>query len=233
MDKATVCQVEMELRHGALAMEMRFAVSAGWTVLFGPSGSGKSTVLRAIAGLVRPERGRIFVREEEVYGPGVWVPPHRRRVRSAGQQAWLFPGQVRENVAYGAGGAEVEEVLALLRLSGMAEARVERLSGGERQRVSVARAVAAAALGGKRAELLLLDEPFGGMDAGLRDALALELRDWLASKGVPVMSVTHDVGEAFLLGAEVIRVEGGRVVAQGPVGEVLREERERLREVLG
>jgi molybdate transport system ATP-binding protein len=105
---------------------------------------------------------------------------------------------------------------------------VEGLSGGERQRVSVARAVAASLSPG--VELLMLDEPFSGMDGGLRDRVAVELRGFVT---VPVVSVTHDVGEAFLLGAEVVRISEGRVVEQGKAGVVLAEERRRVLGVLG
>jgi molybdate transport system ATP-binding protein len=92
--------------------------------------------------------------------------------------------------------------------------------------VSVVRAAA-----GARGGVLLLDEPFSGLDAGVRDRLIEDLRGWLGN--TPVVSVTHDVGEAFLLGAEVVKIAGGRVVAQGPVGEVLAEERKRLVGILG
>jgi molybdate transport system ATP-binding protein len=107
------------------------------------------------------------------------------------------------------------------------------LSGGESQRVSVARAVVAAAtFRGPGPALLLLDEPFSGLDLRLRDELLLELHAWLARRKIPVLSVTHDVGEAFQLGAEIIKIAGGKVVAQGPVGDVLAEERRRLMEQL-
>jgi molybdate transport system ATP-binding protein len=79
---------------------------------------------------------------------------------------------------------------------------------------------------------LLLDEPFSGLDLRLRDELLLELHAWLTRRNIPVLSVTHDVGEAFQLEAEIIKIAGGRVVAQGPVGEVLAEERRRLWEQL-
>jgi molybdate transport system ATP-binding protein len=87
------------------------------------------------------------------------------------------------------------------------------------------------AAAGARGGILLLDEPFAGLDAGVRDALIANLRSWLGD--TPIVSVTHDVGEAFLLGAEVVRIAEGRVVAQGPVAEVLAEERKRLLGVLG
>jgi molybdate transport system ATP-binding protein len=206
-------------------------------VLFGPSGSGKTTVLRAIAGFLRPDAGWI-VRSENVLvncEGGIWVRAHARPVRTAGQVARLFPQMtVMGNVLYGVGAKSdgvVDEVMGLFRLRELAGRMPRALSGGESQRVSVARAVASAVtLGGPA--LLLLDEPFGGLDLKLRDELLVELREWLARRKVPVLSVTHDVGEAFLLGAEVIKIAEGRVVEHGPVEVVLAEERRRLVERL-
>ena len=220
--------VEVDVRHrlGTLELNTAFRAMAPWTVLFGPSGSGKSTILRTIAGLVRPDEGSVAVLGEKVVGDGVWVPAHLRRVRWAGQRAALFPRKtVGENLAMG-GGGEVERALDVFGLRALKGRRPGELSGGERQRVSVVRAAI-----GAQGKVLLLDEPFAGLDAGVREELIAGLREWLG--GTPVISVTHDVGEAFLLGAEVVRVDSGRVVGQGPVGEVLGEERDRLRGVLG
>jgi len=233
-------------RQGSLRLEVDFQLKAPWTVLFGPSGSGKSTVIRAVAGFVRPDEGRIlFGRPEQVLMSTAErrsVPAHLRPLRNAGQTARLFPRmRVRENVEYGVARtpdgawsgrdvrAVVDEVMELFRLGKLAERMPSELSGGERQRVSVARAVASAAtFGGPGRALLLLDEPFSGLDAVLRDELAVALRGWLAERGTPVLSVSHDVGETFLLGAEVIRMAEGQVLEQGPAEVVLGGERERL-----
>jgi molybdate transport system ATP-binding protein len=236
--------VKMQHRVGTVSLDVSFALTQPWTVLFGPSGSGKTTVLRTIAGFTRPDAGRI-VRGSDVLvdrEAGVFVPAHQRPVRSAGQTARLFPHMpVRTNVLFGSGwsskpdeGIELaDQVLELFRLGGFAERMPRDLSGGERQRVSVARAVVAAVtFRGPGTALLLLDEPFSGLDAAVRDELLTELREWLVRWKTPVLSVTHDVGEAFQLGAEVIRIADGRTVQQGPVGEVLDEERRRLMEQL-
>jgi molybdate transport system ATP-binding protein len=228
----SLLRVDLSYRRGGLALDVYFKLSEPWTVLFGASGSGKTTVLRAVQGFVRPDGGRIVAGERELLDTEhrIFMPAHRRPVRCAGQAARLFAGMtVRENILYGAGpggGWTMDEVLELFRIEARAGERPGRLSGGERQRVSVARAVVAAA--SVPGALLLLDEPFGGLDFALRDALAVELREWLRRRGTPVLSVTHDVGEAFLLGAEVLRLEGGRIVDQGPVERVLAMERERL-----
>jgi molybdate transport system ATP-binding protein len=161
-------------------------------------------------------------------------------VRVAGQGAALFPHlTVRENIAFGArsqtdgttAAGIVEEATTRFQLSGLTEKLPSMLSGGERQRVAIARA-ATAAVSRSGGSILLLDEPFTGQDARLRDELIEELRSWLGLMGRPVLSVTHDVGEAFQLGTEVIKIADGRVVQQGTVGEVLAEERQRLIEQL-
>jgi molybdate transport system ATP-binding protein len=123
----------------------------------------------------------------------------------------------------------VANMLARFRISHLADKMPRELSGGETQRVNLTRAVAAGP-GGKR--WLLLDEPFTGLDVSLRDELIAELQNWQATSGTPVLSVTHDVAEAFQLGAEVIKLAEGRVVAQGPVEVVLAEERRLLLEQL-
>ncbi len=251
LGEAELLSVELRHRQGSLRLHVEFALSAAWTVLFGPSGSGKSTVLRAIAGFVLPDVARIVFRSTE-FGPServlvstaerVFMPAHLRPVRSAGQAARLFPGMtVRGNLEYGVGwrshagshagdgGEMVDEVLGLFRLATLGERRPGELSGGERQRVSVARAVVSAVtFDGPGRALLLLDEPFSGLDAVLRDELAVALREWLGRWKTPVLSVSHDVGEVFLLGAEVIRMAEGEVVEQGPAEVVLGVERERL-----
>lgn len=239
---ANLLAVSVKHRVGSLSLDLSFTLTQPWTVLFGPSGSGKTTVLRTIAGFVHPDTATIL------YGPlerpllhtasRLFLPAHRRPIRTAGQAAQLFPHRtVRQNVSYGMGGglnaadrSEVlDDVMALLRLTALADRHPQRLSGGERQRVSVARAVASAiTYDGPEKALLLLDEPFSGLDTVLRDELALALRDWLATRKLPVFSVSHDIGECHLLDAEIIRMADGRLIEQGPVARVLAHERERL-----
>lgn len=223
-----------------MALDVEFVLTAPWTVLFGPSGSGKTTVLRAIAGLIHPEEGRI-VKDGQVLmdsATGKFIPAHKRPMRSAAQTAWLFPHKtVRQNLVYGNGWPTkpadamriAEETMSLFQLRELADRSPVELSGGERQRASVARAVfSAVTFEGHGQALLLLDEPFTGLDAALRDELLSGLRDWLARWKIPVLSVTHTLGEAFQLQAEVIKIADGRVVEQGPVETVLAKERQRL-----
>ncbi|QHN04011.1 ATP-binding cassette domain-containing protein [Granulicella sp. WH15] len=231
--------LEVVLRHraGTLALDVAFTAAAPWTLLFGPSGSGKSTILRAIAGMLRPDEGRIALRGQVVVDTAgsLWVPPYRRTVRWAGQGAVLFPKMsVEENLAFALLGDArrqrtagiVQEAVRQFHLAALAKKMPGELSGGERQRVAVARAAI-----GAREKLLLLDEPFTGLDVGIRDELIEDLRGWLG--GTPVLSVTHSVSEAFLLKAEVVRIGGGRVLDQGAAEIVLREERRRVLSLLG
>lgn len=214
-------------------------------MLFGPSGSGKTTLLRAIAGFLRPDAGRIAYRETVLVddAAGVFVPVYARPVRSAAQSARLFPHMtVLANVLYG-GGRDVqrerevaEQLMAVFRVQGLAKRMPRDLSGGERQRVAAARAVLAAAsnsAGPLGSTLLLLDEPFAGLDTAMRDAILPELWGWVRERGIPVVSVTHDVAEAFQLLPDVVKIAEGRVVAQGQVDVVLAEERARLLGRLG
>jgi molybdate transport system ATP-binding protein len=237
---ANLLTVQIEHRAGAFALHTRFSLTQSWTVLFGPSGSGKTTILRAIAGFVRPDSGRIASGTQALFdsAANVFVPAYRRPVRSAGQGTRLFPHMtVRSNLVYGNGWTSkrgdamgiAEELLDSFGLIEFADRMPAQLSGGEQQRAVVARAVVAAiTLDSVRKPLLLLDEPFSGLDNATRDGLVVALRAWLTQWKIPVLSVTHDLGEAFQLDAEVIKIAEGRVVQQGPVATVLADERARL-----
>jgi molybdate transport system ATP-binding protein len=247
-----VNQIDVTLRHriGTLSLDVAFRLSAPWTVLFAPSGAGKTTILRLIAGIDRPDFGRIVLRREWPPLPvkdvvpldteaGKFLPPHRRAIPLMGQKLALFPHKtVLENVLYGDGGPghesgdpqaealredRLDRLLALCRIGHLRRKMPNQLSGGERQRVALARV-----LGAGSAPALLLDEPFSGLDAGLRDELIPELQDWLQKQGTLVLHVTHDVGEVFSTKSEVIRLEGGKVAAHGSPDIVLRTERDRL-----
>jgi thiamine transport system ATP-binding protein len=179
--------------------------------LLGPSGSGKTSLLRIVAGLVRPDAGRVLWDGVDLLD----VPVHRRGFGLVFQDALLFPHlDVGANIAYGVTGpdpgASVERLLALVDLPGFADRRVETLSGGQAQRVALARALAP----GPR--LLLLDEPFGALDRDLRDRLGSEVRRLLADLGVAAVHVTHDRTEAAVVADRV------RELRPGPRGAVLR-----------
>jgi molybdate transport system ATP-binding protein len=140
----------------------------------------------------------------------------------------LCYASARDGGSSAGGDALVEALAKRFHIEALLEKRPGQLSGGEAQRVSLARAAMAG-----RQRLLLLDEPFTGLDVPLRDALIANLLEWQKESGTPILSVTHDVGEAFQLGAEVIKLADGRVVEEGPVEVVLAAERVRLLEQLG
>ena len=195
------------------------------TVLFGPSGSGKTPVLRALAGLDRPDAGRIVFDGETWLdvARGVAVPPQRRRVGLLFQEHALFPHLgVAANVAYGLGRlprtareARVREVAARVGLAPeLLSRRPSELSGGQRQRVALARALAPSP------RLLLLDEPLSALDAPSREELRGELRRSIEASGVPALVVTHDRVEALALGDRIAVMVDGEIRQLGPVAEV-------------
>ncbi|MCJ2133801.1 ABC transporter ATP-binding protein [Methylobacterium sp. J-026] len=188
--------------------------------LLGPSGCGKSTLLRMIAGFERPSSGRIRLGGRDITG----LPPHRRPVNMMFQSYALFPHmRVAGNIAYGLKGmgrseaaARVAELLRLVRLEGFGDRRPETLSGGQRQRVALARALA------REPELLLLDEPLGALDRGLREETQGELRAVQRRLGTAFVVVTHDPEEAMMLADRIGVMEAGRLVQVGPPAELYR-----------
>ena len=188
--------------------------------VLGPSGSGKTTLLRAVAGLEPLSAGRIALDGRPLAG----VPTHRRQIGLMFQEFALFPHHdVRGNVAFGLRmrgddrrtvDARVAEVLGVVGLAGFEERRVGELSGGERQRVALARAVAPSP------RLLMLDEPLGSLDRGLRDRLIDELPTMFSELGTTVLYVTHDQTEAMGLADRVVVMNAGLVHQHGPPDEI-------------
>ncbi len=192
--------------------------------LLGPSGSGKSTLLRVVAGIARPDTGRVHIAGSEVAGPGVFVEPEHRRVGMVFQDYALFPHlTVAANVAFGLKGrnrtsviSAVNGLLERLGLSRYASSYPHMLSGGERQRVALARALA------PQPRVLLMDEPFSGLDVQLRDRVRRETLAVLRETGTTTIIVTHDPAEAMRSADRLTLLRGGRVVQQGTVDEVYR-----------
>jgi molybdate transport system ATP-binding protein len=212
-------------------------LSAPWTILFGPSGSGKSSILRAACGLI-PTADVTFA--QTLPAPQNQpqslerIPPHRSNLAYAPQGTVLFPHlTVRQNVSFATDirhqphSPTIDAALDLFQLTPLAQRLPRDLSGGERQRVNLARAFAVPG-----PHLLLLDEPFTGIDRSLRDLLLPRMQQRAAQQGIPVLSVTHDIEEALILNAEVIRLEQGLIVDQGPASQVLADERARMLDVL-
>lgn len=212
----------LEARHAlrAFALDVALDVEPGRCLaLTGPSGAGKTTVLQIVAGLLRPDVGRVACGDELWLDTsrGRNLPPERRRVGVVFQDYALFPHlSARDNVAFGMAGSarserrrRAQDALDRLGVGALAAARPGDLSGGERQRVALARALA------PEPHALLLDEPLAALDARNRARAAHELQRTLAAAEVPVLLVTHDFGEAALLATDVAVLDGGRVVQRG------------------
>lgn len=227
---------ESEPRSGALQvtlrqtspipLEVEFACAArDLLAIVGPSGGGKSTCLRAVAGLVRPDRGKIVCNGETWLDTdsGIDVPTHRRRVGFVFQHYGLFPHlSARENVAAAISGAskaarhaKAEELLDKVRLSGLEERTPHELSGGQQQRVAMARALA------REPSVLLLDEPFSAVDEATRKRLQLEMLALRKTLSIPVLLVTHHLEEASLLAGHMCLIHRGRSLQTGTTFDVL------------
>jgi molybdate transport system ATP-binding protein len=212
-------------KHAGFLLDISFELPAGITILFGPSGAGKSTVLDCVAGLVRPDAGRIAIGDTVVFDAEqrIDVLPQHRRVAYVFQSLALFPHlTAEENVAFGLAhlpGAEQKaragRILEGFRVDRLATRKPEELSGGEKQRVALARSLVT------EPRALLLDEPLSGLDAELKSAIVDDLRAWNTAKKIPILYVTHSRDEVDALGERVIALDHGSLVSQGPPHSVL------------
>lgn len=209
-------------------VEVALEVADGETVaVVGPNGAGKSTVLAVVAGLLRPQQGRVRLEGRVLTDDRRFVPPHDRRVALLAQDPLLFPHlSVRENVAFGprssgAGRRAAREAadrwLAEVGVEELTDRRPSQVSGGQGQRVALARALAA------EPRLLLLDEPMAALDVAVQPALRQTLKRVLADR--TTVLVTHDVLDALILADRVVVMEDGRIVETGRTTEVLERPR--------
>ena len=221
-------------------LHLAFSAYAQRTVVFGPSGSGKSSLLRAIAGLLKPDvatiefHGTTVCQTECDSKPAIFVPADKRRVGLVMQSPAVFPHLTASaNVAFAMRGkdrsAQKEKITQLLQIveaESLAARWPRELSGGQLQRIAIARTLAA------EPTILLLDEPFAALDALSRQQISKNLHQWALERGVPVLTVTHNLEEVFAAGDEVLTMEEGRVMAQGTPERVLAIQRERLLQIL-
>lgn len=231
-------EIQIRVRLNGFTLDVAWSAGGGVSVLFGPSGSGKTLTLQCLAGLVRPDAGRIVVDGRVLFdgGAGIHVPPQDRRLGYVFQGYALFPHlTVRSNIAFGLRGQprearvqRTEEVIDRLGLVGLEDRYPHELSGGQRQRVALGRALAI------EPALLLLDEPLVALDLPARRALRDELRDILTDWSIPTVLVTHDFSEAYHLGDRVVIYDQGRVRQSAPRGELLwRPASEAVARILG
>jgi molybdate transport system ATP-binding protein len=198
-------------------LDVQLSVGAETVALVGPSGAGKTTVLRAIAGLRRPDRGRIALGERAWFDAAAKVDlaPEQRSVGLVFQEYALFPHlTVRGNVGFG-GAGRVDELLERFGIGRLAGEKPATLSGGERQRVALARALA------RDPAVLLLDEPLSALDAHTRAAVRAELQDLLGELALPTLIVTHDFGDAAALADRIGVVIDGRLRQIGTAAELV------------
>jgi molybdate transport system ATP-binding protein len=219
--------VAVDIGHGlgGFDLDARFESSGRLTALFGPSGSGKTSLIAMIAGLIRPQRGRISVDGRVLVDTeaGVFVPGHRRRIGMVFQDARLFPHMsVERNLRYGRWFtpaaeryADMGAVVDLLGIGHLLDRRPARLSGGEKQRVAIGRALLASP------KLLLMDEPLASLDEARKAEILPYIERLRDETKIPIVYVSHSLAEVARLADDVVVLAHGRVEASGPTGAIM------------
>ncbi|AKI00063.1 molybdenum ABC transporter, ATP-binding protein [Hoeflea sp. IMCC20628] len=216
--------VRLSHSFGDFALDVDFEAPAGVTALFGRSGSGKTSVVNAVAGLLRPDAGKIVLDGRVLFdcGQGASVPVHQRRLGYVFQEGRLFPHlSVRQNLSYGrwfaprGPGAEFDHVVEMLGIGDLLGRQPARLSGGEKQRVAIGRALLA------RPQLLLMDEPLAALDEERKAEILPFLERLREETAVPVLYVSHSMVEVARLATTLVLMDSGRVVRAGPADDML------------
>ncbi len=217
--------VDIEHHFPGLTLRARFDAPLGVTALFGRSGTGKTTLVNAVAGLLRPDRGRITVGGQVMMDSDakLFLPPNRRRMGYVFQEGRLFPHlTVSQNLRYGGWFApqppppsEIYRIIDLLGIGALLDRRPAALSGGEKQRVALGRAILS------QPRLLLMDEPLAALDDARKAEILPYLERLRDELHLPILYVSHSMAEIARLATTVVLLEQGRVTAAGPVAEVL------------
>ena len=219
--------LDVRLTHqfGDFSLDVGFTAPVGVTALFGRSGSGKTTLVNALAGLIRPDAGRISIDGAVMFDSEqrICVPPHKRRIGYVFQDARLFPHlTVRQNLAYGrrfaprgATGPSVDRIVELLEIGALLQRRPGDLSGGEKQRVALGRAILS------KPRVLLMDEPLAALDAARKTEILSYLERLRDETALPILYVSHSVAEIARLATTIVLIEKGRIQGAGPAEQVL------------
>jgi iron(III) transport system ATP-binding protein len=223
MNTLSIRDLDVTLGDLAVLRGVHLEVPSGSvTAVLGPSGCGKTTLLRAVAGFVRPDRGEIRVGDTVVSGPGRHLAPEHRGIALVPQEGALFPHLSVGTTSRSAPRAQrrrsprVAEVLDLVGLRGFQDRSPGELSGGQQQRVALARALAPSP------SLVLLDEPFSALDAGLRESVRAQVRDALERSATTALVVTHDQDEALSVADSVAILDEGRILMHASPQDVYR-----------
>lgn len=223
--KAQIRKARSANTRSSFVLDVAIEIPPGITILFGPSGAGKSTLLDCIAGLLKPDSGRIEIGSEVLLDAGrrIDLPPQKRKIAYVFQSLALFPHMtVEQNVGYGLAEmpapervGHVQAMLESFHVKQLAARKAGEISGGEQQRVALARSLATSP------RVLLLDEPLTALDEGLKKSIMEDLRKWNAARNIPILYVTHNRAEVDALGERVIVLDQGKIISMGSPQEVL------------
>lgn len=210
-------------RFATFDMDVRLAAPVGLTALFGRSGSGKTSVIQAVAGLLRPDQGRITLNDRVLMdtGLGINLPPYRRSLGYVFQEGRLFPHlTVRQNLLYGRWfsgrtGANFDDIVDLLAIGPLLPRQPGRLSGGEKQRVAIGRALLS------DPQLLLMDEPLAALDDQRRAEIMPYIERLRDQHHIPILYVSHSITEVARLATTLALMQDGRILHYGPTAEML------------
>jgi molybdate transport system ATP-binding protein len=223
--KARLRKTRSGATRSSFILDIAIEIPSGITIVFGPSGAGKSTLLDCIAGLLKPDSGRIEINGEALLDVErrIDLPPAKRKIAYVFQSLALFPHMtVEQNVAYGLAdipapqrASRVNSMLEAFRVQQLAMRSANEISGGEQQRVALARSLATSP------RVLLLDEPLTALDEGLKKSIMEDLRRWNTAQSIPILYVTHSRAEVDTLGERVIVLDQGKIISTGTPHEVL------------